>query len=149
MKEKVQKVATVVAPQSPPAISNQGNPQNKNRYSDEELRYFKKILLDRIEEFQSDQKNFEDQMKRSTNRASRDSTGVYAEGAAASEIAICALMISQKADLLHKLHAALGRINNKTFGICRVTGRLIPKERLQRAPHATLCVEAKLARDSR
>ena len=50
---------------------------------------------------------------------------------------------------IQNLQAALIRIENKTYGICRVTGKLIPKERLRAVPHATLSIEAKNARDKR
>ena len=55
-------------------------------------------------------------------------------------------MAARQQKFIQALQAALVRIENKTYGICRVTGKLIPKERLRAVPHATLSIEAKQAR---
>ena len=52
-------------------------------------------------------------------------------------------MAQRQLDFIKKLQAALGRIDNKTYGICRETGQLIPKERLRAVPHATLSIDGK------
>ncbi|MBP6911733.1 MAG: TraR/DksA family transcriptional regulator [Candidatus Pacebacteria bacterium] len=143
MKKQVQQVSTKVLPQSPPATTNQGKPQTKTCYSDSELEEFRQIILLKIKIIDKDQKNLKQQIKESTNLESRDSTGIFNNGARAHEIDICTKMVSIKADLLGKLHSALGRIGNKTYGICRETGKLISTERLIAVPHATLCIEAK------
>ena len=57
------------------------------------------------------------------------------------------LLASRQQKFMKGLQAALVRIENKTYGICRVTGKLIPKERLRAVPHATLSIEAKESRD--
>ena len=58
-------------------------------------------------------------------------------------------MAARSQKFIQGLEAALVRINNKTYGICRETGKLIPKERLRAVPHATLSIEAKNARDKK
>ena len=118
----------------------------KTRYSDEELAEFKEIILKKIE---MAKREYTQMMSVLTNKAGNDVTDtsptfkVLEEGSATQEKEELTTMCPQKQKFIRDLQQALVRIENKTYGICRVTGKLIPKERLRIVPHATLSIEAK------
>ncbi len=114
--------------------------QEKTRYSDEELQEFKKLILEKIEVAKS---NYDQLMARIQADESRNSFNMLEEGAATLEQEEASQRAARQQDFIKKLQAALVRIENKTYGVCRVTGKLIPKGRLMAVPHATLSVEGK------
>ncbi len=119
--------------------------QEKTRYSDEELAEFKQIILDKLDKAKADD------LLRSTITHSADNDTedtsptfkVLEEGAATLSKEESGRLAQRQLKFIQHLEAALVRIENKTYGICRETGKLIPKERLKIVPHATLCIEAK------
>ena len=118
----------------------------KTRYSDEELAEFKEIILKKIE---MAKREYTQMMSVLTNKAGNDVTDtsptfkVLEEGSATQEKEELTTMCARQQKFIRDLQQALVRIENKTYGICRVTGKLIPKERLRIVPHATLSIEAK------
>ena len=114
--------------------------QEKTRYSDEELQEFKNLILEKIEVAKT---NYEQLMQRIQTDESRNSFNMLEEGAATMEQEEASQRAARQLDFIKKLQAALVRIENKTYGVCRVTGKLIPKGRLLAVPHATLSVEGK------
>ena len=114
--------------------------QEKTRYSDEELQEFKNIILEKIEVAQT---SYDQLMQRIQTDESRNSFNMLEEGAATMEQEEASQRAARQLDFIKKLQAALVRIENKTYGVCRVTGKLIPKGRLMAVPHATLSVEGK------
>ena len=116
------------------------------RYSDEELEEFRQIILSKIE---SAQAVFDDLCASLRNNEGNDTADTsptfkaLEEGANVLEREATARLAERQRKFIEHLKAALGRIDNKTYGICRATGKLIPKERLRAVPHATLCVEEK------
>ena len=118
----------------------------KTRYSDEELAEFKEIILKKIE---MAKREYTQMMSVLTNKAGNDVTDtsptfkVLEEGSATQEKEELTTMGARQQKFIRDLQQALVRIENKTYGICRVTGKLIPKERLRIVPHATLSIEAK------
>ena len=114
--------------------------QEKTRYSDEELQEFKNLILEKIEVAKT---NYEQLMQRIQTDESRNSFNMLEEGAATLEQEEASQRAARQQDFIKKLQAALVRIENKTYGVCRVTGKLIPKGRLLAVPHATLSVEGK------
>ena len=118
----------------------------KTRYSDEELAEFKEIILKKIE---MAKRKYTQMMSVLTNKAGNDVTDtsptfkVLEEGSATQEKEELTTMCARQQKFIRDLQQALVRIENKTYGICRVTGKLIPKERLRIVPHATLSIEAK------
>ena len=114
--------------------------QEKTRYSDEELQEFKNIILEKIEVAKT---SYDQLMQRIQTDESRNSFNMLEEGAATMEQEEASQRAARQLDFIKKLQAALVRIENKTYGICRVTGKLIPKGRLLAVPHATLSVEGK------
>ena len=122
----------------------------KTRYSDEELEDFKQIILAKLKLAQGDYKQMMDTL---TNRSGNDvedtmpTYKVLEEGSMTQTKEELTTMAARQQKFIQSLQAALQRIENKSYGICRVTGKLIPKERLRAVPHATLSIEAKQMKD--
>ena len=118
----------------------------KTRYTDEELAEFKQIILDKLELARRD---YQQMMDTLTNRSGNDvddtmpTYKVLEEGANTLSKEETTRLAARQLKFIQGLQAALIRIENKTYGICRETGKLIPKERLRAVPHATLSIEAK------
>lgn len=117
-----------------------GKEQEKNRYSDEELQEFKALILEKLEVAKS---NYDQLMARIQADESKNSFNMLEEGASTMVQEEASQRAARQQDFINKLQAALVRIENKTYGVCRVTGKLIPKGRLMAVPHATLSVEGK------
>jgi len=118
----------------------------KIRYSDSELEEFRTIIDTKLEKAREDY----EQLKASiTNMDGNDvmdtspTFKVFEEGANTLLKEETGRMAQRQMKFIQHLEAALIRIENKTYGICRETGQLIPKERLRAVPHATLTIEAK------
>lgn len=114
--------------------------QEKNRYSDEELQEFKAVILEKLEVAKS---NYDQLMARIQADETKNSFNMLEEGASTMLQEEASQRAARQQDFINKLQAALVRIENKTYGVCRVTGKLIPKGRLMAVPHATLSVEGK------
>ena len=121
--------------------------EEKTRYSDEELEEFRAIINEKLALAQRD---YDQMMACVTNQDSNDvddTSPTYKaleEGSAAQSKEEIIAMASRQRKFIDGLRAALVRIENKTYGIDRLTGKLIPKERLKAVPHATLSVESKM-----
>ncbi|MBO4575330.1 MAG: TraR/DksA family transcriptional regulator [Bacteroidales bacterium] len=122
------------------------NNAEKTRYSDEELEEFKELILDRLAQARKDLELLQENVKGDENNS--DDTAptfkILEEGAAVLSKEENSALAVRQAKYIKNLENALIRIENKTYGICRVTGKLIPKERLYAVPHATLSIEAKM-----
>lgn len=121
----------------------------KKRYSDEELEEFKQIILSKLELAKRDYQQMMDTLSNKNGNDVDDTMPTYKileEGSMTQTKEELTTMAARQQKFIQALQAALVRIENKTYGICRVTGKLIPKERLRAVPHATLCIEAKQAR---
>ena len=114
--------------------------QEKARYSDDELQEFKDLILAKIEVAQKNYKRLKDSIMVDE---SNPSFKMMEEGASTLQKEIASQQAERQLDFIRKLQAALVRIENKTYGVCRITGKLIPKERLLAVPHATLSIEGK------
>lgn len=120
--------------------------EEKTRYSDEELQEFKAIILQKLKRAEDDYNQLMGTMMNKDNNGIDDTSPTYKvmeEGYATQSKEEMATMAARQQSFIKKLQAALVRIENKTYGVCRVTGKLIPKERLRAVPHATLSVDAK------
>lgn len=120
--------------------------ENKTKYSEKELAEFKEIILKKIERAQEDLDLLRSSFKNDSNNGTDDTSPTFKAFEEGSETmskeANVQLAIRQE-KFIRDLNNALLRIKNKTYGICRVTGKLIQKERLKLVPHATLSIEAK------
>ncbi|WP_299259505.1 TraR/DksA C4-type zinc finger protein [uncultured Aquimarina sp.] len=118
----------------------------KVRYSDADLTMFKEIIVDKMEKAQKDLELLQSAYKNDGNNGTDDTSPTFKAFEEGSETmskeANTQLAIRQE-KFVRDLKNALLRIENKTYGICRVTGKLINPERLKLVPHATLSIEAK------
>lgn len=120
--------------------------EEKKRYSDEELEEFKQIILKKLELAKHDYQQIMDTISNKDGNDIDDTMPTYKvleEGSMTQTKEELTTMAARLQKFIQSLQAALVRIENKTYGICRVTGKLIPKERLRAVPHATLSIEAK------
>ena len=121
----------------------------KKRYTDEELEEFRSIINEKLKIARS---SFESMMRQIMNADGNDiddTSPTYTaleEGSSTQTKEELVQMANRQQKFIQGLEAALARIQNKTYGIDRITGELIPKERLRAVPHATLSVESKNAR---
>ena len=125
-------------------------PKEKLRYSDEELKEFKILILDKLEKAKKDYESLKSSVTHSSSNDTEDTSPTFKvleEGASALSKEESGQLALRQQKFIRSLETALIRIENKTYGICRETSKLIPKERLKLVPHATLCVEAKNSRE--
>ena len=118
----------------------------KNRYSDAELQEFKEIILAKLEKAQKDYEMYKNSITQSDGNDTQDTSPTFKvleEGAATLSKEEAGKLAQRQLKFIQHLQAALVRIENKTYGICRETGKLISKERLRAVPHATLSIDAK------
>ena len=121
--------------------------QEKNRYSDEELEEFKQIILEKLDKANEDLKLLMEAYYLDGEHGTDDTSPTFKileEGYQVMSKEENSRLASRQQKFINNLENALLRIENKTYGICRVTGKLISKERLKSVPHATLSIEAKL-----
>ncbi|WKS95273.1 TraR/DksA family transcriptional regulator [Riemerella columbina] len=120
--------------------------QERQRYSDADLQEFKALIEQKIEKAEKDlaliRQNFINDQNNGTDDTS-PTFKAFEEGAETLSKEQNAILAGRQEKFIRDLKNALIRIQNKTYGICRVTGNLIDKERLKAVPHATLSIEAK------
>jgi len=118
----------------------------KNRYSDAELQEFREIIQHKLEKAREDYELLKSAITQSESNDTQDTSPTFKvleEGAATLSKEEAGRLAQRQQKFIQHLQAALIRIENKTYGICRETGKLISKERLRAVPHATLSIEAK------
>ena len=118
----------------------------KTKYSDGELMEFKAIILKKLEKAQEDYEMYRNSITHGDGNDTQDTSPTFKvleEGAATLSKEEAGKLAQRQLKFIQHLQAALVRIENKTYGICRETGKLIAKERLRAVPHATLSIEAK------
>ncbi len=121
-------------------------PVEKVRYSDEELQEFKELILEKLAKAKEEYEVLKGTVDLSASNDTEDTSPTFKvleEGASSLTKEEVSQLASRQYKFIQNLEAALIRIENKTYGICRETGKLIPKERLRIVPHTTLSVEAK------
>ena len=119
----------------------------KLRYSDSELAEFKEIILQKLAQAKIDYDLLRQDITHSNDTQDTSPTfKVLEEGAATLSKEEVSRLTAHQLKFIRNLEMALVRVENKTYGICKTTGKLIPKERLRRVPHTTECIEAKEAR---
>ena len=123
----------------------------KTRYSQEELQEFKELILSKIAKAEKDLEMLQQAVAGSENDVN-DTAPTFKtleEGSNVLSKEENSRLAARQQKFIKDLDAALIRIENKTYGICRVTGKLIPKERLMIVPHATMTIEAKMQEKKR
>jgi RNA polymerase-binding transcription factor DksA len=123
-------------------------PEDKTRYSDEELKEFETLILNKLEKSREEFRILKETLNRNndagTDATSGGNTKVLEDGAETAEKENLSQLASRQLKYITNLENALVRIKNGTYGICTVTGKLIPKERLIAVPHTTQSIEAKM-----
>ena len=120
--------------------------EEKSRYNDEELAEFRELILQKLERAKADYELLRATITRTSDNDTEDTSPTYKvleEGAATLSKEENGRLAMHQMKFIRNLEMALVRIENKTYGICKTTGRLIPRERLLKVPHATECIEAK------
>ena len=120
--------------------------EDRQRYGDADLQEFKEVIQAKIEKAERDLMLIRESFINDQNNGTDDTSTTFKafeEGAETLSKEQNAILAGRQEKFVRDLKNALIRIQNKTYGICRVTGKLIPKERLMAVPHATLSIEAK------
>lgn len=136
------KVAVPVAPKKPSAPVD-----NRTRYPDAELKEFKVLIHKKLDEASRDYELLKNTLSHKDDHGTDDTSPTFKlleDGSDVLSKEETAHLAARQEKYIQNLKNALMRIENKTYGICRVTGKLIPKERLRSVPHATLSIDAKL-----
>lgn len=118
----------------------------KTRYTDEELAEFKALILEKLEKAKHEYEALRASMNNTDGNDITDTSPTFKaleEGQTTMSKEEDGRLAQRQMKFIQHLQEALIRIENKTYGICRVTGKLIPKERLRAVPHATLSIDAK------
>ncbi len=119
----------------------------KTRYSDSELQEFKDLILQKLEDARRELSNLQSQLNSSNEHGTDDTASTFKvleDGSDTLAKEEAGQLAARQRKFIEQLENALIRIENKTYGVCRVTGKLIPKERLRAVPHTTQSIEAKL-----
>lgn len=127
------------------------NTDNRTRYTDSELKEFKELILKKLSEAQKDFELLKSTLSHKDDHGTDDTSPTFKlleDGSDVLSKEETAHLASRQEKFIQNLQNALIRIENKTYGICRVTGKLISKERLRSVPHATLVIEAKLEQNN-
>ena len=120
--------------------------EDRQRYGDADLQEFKEVIQAKIQKAERDLMLIRESFINDQNNGTDDTSPTFKafeEGAETLSKEQNAILAGRQEKFVRDLKNALIRIQNKTYGICRVTGKLIPKERLMAVPHATLSIEAK------
>ncbi len=124
------------------------NPQTSSkRYGDEELQEFRDLINKKLEKARTELVYLQDSIKNSSGEGSDDAFGankLMEDNSVSMEKEQMTQLAERQRKFIKNLEDAMGRIENKTYGICKETGLLISKERLRAVPHTTLSIEAKL-----
>ncbi len=134
-----------------PAPKPHINTDTRTRYSDNELKEFKELILKKLGEAQKDYELLKSTLSHKDDHGTDDTSPTFKlleDGSDVLSKEETAHLASRQEKFIQNLQNALIRIENKTYGICRATGKLISKERLRSVPHATLAIEAKLEQNS-
>lgn len=123
-------------------------PTTRKRYSDEDLEEFKQLIIKRLDTAKAELAYLQNLITRKDEAGTEDSDNKFnsaEDGSGAMEREQISQLAGRQIQFINHLENALLRIENKTYGVCRVTGDLIDKARLRAVPHATLSIEAKKA----
>jgi hypothetical protein len=127
------------------------NTDKRSKYTDSELKEFKQLILKKLGDAEKDYELHKSTLSHRDDHGTDDTSPTFKlleDGSDVLSKEETAQLASRQEKFIQNLKNALIRIENKTYGICRVTGKLISKERLRSVPHATLAIEAKLAQKS-
>jgi len=127
------------------------NTDSRTRYSDQELKEFKELILKKLDEATKDLELLRNTLSHKDDHGTDDTSPTFKlleDGSDVLSKEETSHLANRQEKFIQNLQNALIRIENKTYGICRITGKLISKERLKSVPHATLAIEAKLGQNN-
>lgn len=127
------------------------NTDTRTRYSDEELKEFKTLILKKLVEAQKDFELLKSTLSHKDDHGTDDTSPTFKlleDGSDVLSKEETSHLANRQEKFIQNLQNALIRVENKTYGICRISGKLISKERLKSVPHATLAIEAKLGQNN-
>jgi RNA polymerase-binding protein DksA len=130
----------------------QDNQPKKARYSDAELEEFRQVIQEKLDKARQDYEHYLEAVKNPNEHGVEEhnpSSKMFEETNAASDKEYMSQLAERQRKFIKNLEDALVRIENKTYGICRVTGDLIAKERLKAVPHTTISIKAKQEENKR
>ena len=119
--------------------------EEKTRYTDAELEEFRQLILKKLEVARADYEMLRSSIIQNGINDTEDTSPTFKvleEGATTLSKEESGRLAARQLKFIRNLEMALVRIDNKVYGICKTTGKLIPKERLMKVPHATECIEA-------
>lgn len=119
----------------------------RTRYSDDELQEFRDLINKKLEKARAELDYLQESIKSPSENATDDTFSankLMEDNSMSTEKEQMSQLAERQRKFIKNLEDALVRIENKTYGICKVTGKLISKERLRAVPHTTMCIEAKL-----
>lgn len=125
------------------------NQERVSPYSDKELKYFREIIINKLEEAENEMETLQRTLRDSMENASDESAYSFHmadAGTDAQEREKTYMLYNRTRKFIRYLDDALKRIDNKTYGVCKVTGKKIAKGRLEAVPHTQLSIDAKLKR---
>ena len=126
--------------------------EEKNRFSDEDLKEFRELIDKKLADAREDLRQLKQSLSYADDNSTNDTASSFKmmeDGSETMSREETAQLASRQEKFISHLESAMRRIENKTYGICRETGKLIKKERLRLVPHATLSIEAKQQQDRR
>jgi RNA polymerase-binding transcription factor DksA len=119
---------------------------HKERYTDEELKEFKELILSKLDEAKADYDLLRSSLTLQDDHGTNDTSPTFKLLEDAADVLSkeeTAQLAARQEKFIEHLQNALIRVENKSYGVCRITGKLIPKERLRSVPHATMTIDAK------
>jgi RNA polymerase-binding transcription factor DksA len=144
---KIDMTKPVIQRMEKPKPKPQINKDTRTRYTDTELQEFKKLIIKKLEEAQKDYELLKSTLSHKDDHGTDDTSPTFKlleDGSDVLSKEETAHLAARQEKFIQNLQNALIRIENKTYGVCRITGKLISKERLRSVPHATLSIDAKL-----
>lgn len=126
--------------------------EERNRFTDEELKEFRELIDKKLADAREDLRQLRQSLSYADDNSTNDTASSFKmmeDGSETMSREETAQLASRQEKFIGHLESAMRRIENKTYGICRETGKLIRKERLRLVPHATLSIEAKQQQDRR
>lgn len=125
---------------------NNNTAERVSPYNDKELEHFRKIILSKLEASEKELDALQQTLRESSESSSEESAYSFHmadAGTDAQEREKTYMLLNRTRKFIQYLNSALGRIDNKTYGVCKVTGKKISKGRLEAVPHTQLSIEAK------
>jgi DnaK suppressor protein len=119
---------------------------SQERYSDEELKEFRDLIVSKLEEAKADYELLKGTLRLLDDHGTDDTSPTFKLLEDAADVTSkeeTAQLASRQEKFIQHLNNALIRVENKSYGVCRITGKLIPKQRLRSVPHATTSIDAK------